>query len=156
MISLLKFPVNRSIFRFSNRAAAAASYSSTNQPSFEINVKDVKDESEAMKLIKKTVESNPLVLFMKGSTDRPLCGFSKRVTQVLLQSPINNPFATVDVLSNEEIRFAIKRFSDWPTVPQLYVKGKFVGGCDIVYEMFSNGNFTVLLKENGLYSEEEI
>lgn len=107
-----------------------------------------------MELIETTVKSNPLVLFMKGNADRPLCGFSNRVTQILQTSPLNNPFATVNVLANEEIRSAIKKFSDWPTVPQLYVKGKFVGGCDIVYEMYKNGSFNDLLKDNRLVNDD--
>lgn len=109
-----------------------------------------KTESEALDLINKTVEENPLVLFMKGTTDRPQCGFSRTVVQILQQFPDLTEFKTVNVLSNEEIRSAIKKYSNWPTIPQLYVKGNFVGGCDIVYEMYRNGT----LQE--LFEKEEI
>lgn len=131
------------------------SSTSSNCSSFEIDVKGIKDEEEAMNLIKKTIESNALVLFMKGNASRPMCGFSNRVTQILLNSSLLHPFATVNVLSNEEIRSSIKKFSEWPTVPQLYVKGKFVGGCDIVYEMYSNGSFNDLLNENELLCKDD-
>ena len=152
MISISKIPLNRSIF--SNFSVVLRRFNSSSS-SFDIDVKGIKDEIGATELIKRTVESNPIVLFMKGNANRPLCGFSNRVTQILLNSSLNHPFATVNVLANEEIRSAIKKFSDWPTVPQLYVKGKFIGGCDIVYEMYTNGTFTSLLKDNELTEEEQ-
>ena len=157
MISVSKFPVGRSIFHHLSvfRRATTFCYSTSINAGFEIDVKGVRDEKEAMELIKETVQSNPVVLFMKGSATRPLCGFSSRVTQILLNSPLNHPFATVNVLANEDIRSAIKKFSDWPTVPQLYVKGKFVGGCDIAHEMYINGSFISLLKDNQLCNDEK-
>lgn len=109
-----------------------------------------KSEAEAFQLIKKTVEENPLVLFMKGTTDRPQCGFSRTVIQILLQYPTLHRFTTVNVLSNEEIRAAIKKYSNWPTIPQLFVKGEFVGGCDIVYEMYRNGSLQELFEKEKL------
>jgi monothiol glutaredoxin len=109
-----------------------------------------KSESEALELIKKTVSENPLVVFMKGTADRPQCGFSRTVIQILQQYPNLPKFTTVNVLSNEEIRSAIKKYSSWPTIPQLFVKGEFVGGCDIVYEMYKNGSLQKLLEDEKL------
>jgi monothiol glutaredoxin len=87
--------------------------------------------------IKELVESNDVVLFMKGSPDFPQCGFSSRASQILKQCGAN--FASVDVLQNQEVREGIKQYSNWPTIPQLYIRGEFVGGSDIVMEMFENG-----------------
>ena len=84
--------------------------------------------------IKKTVEENKVVLYMKGSKDFPQCGFSATVVQILRNLNVN--FVDINVLTNPEIREGIKEFSDWPTIPQLYVDGEFIGGCDIVKEMF--------------------
>ena len=98
--------------------------------------------------IAKTVEENSVVLFMKGTPDQPRCGFSAVVVQIL--DHLEVPFAGVDVLADESLRQGIKAFSDWPTIPQLYVKGEFVGGCDIVREMAANGELQTLLKEKGV------
>ena len=87
--------------------------------------------------IKQTIENNDVVLFMKGSPDFPQCGFSGRTVQIL--QACGAQFASVDVLQDSEIRQGIKDFSSWPTIPQLYVNGEFVGGSDIVMEMFQNG-----------------
>ena len=109
-----------------------------------------KNEAEALEMIKRTVEDNSLVVFMKGTTDRPQCGFSRTVIQILQQYPNLHQFTTVNVLSNEEIRSAIKKYSNWPTIPQLFVKGELVGGCDIVYEMYRNGSLTELFEKEKL------
>jgi monothiol glutaredoxin len=98
--------------------------------------------------IKQDVTSNPVVLFMKGTPVFPQCGFSAAVVQIL--SHLGVKFKGIDVLTDPEIRQGIKEFSSWPTVPQLYVKGEFVGGCDIVREMFSSGELQALLKDNGI------
>ena len=87
--------------------------------------------------IKELVESNDVVLFMKGSPDFPQCGFSSRASQILKQCGTN--FASVDVLQNQEVREGIKQYSNWPTIPQLYIRGEFIGGSDIVMEMFESG-----------------
>ena len=89
--------------------------------------------SEINDLIKNTVTENKIVLFMKGSKDFPMCGFSAAVVSILQDYEIE--FKDVDVLRNEDLRQGIKEYSDWPTIPQLYVKGEFIGGCDIVKEM---------------------
>ena len=98
--------------------------------------------------IKQTVESDDVVLFMKGTPDFPQCGFSGRAIQVL--RACGAKFAAFDVLSDDGIRQGIKDFSNWPTIPQLYVKGEFVGGCDIIREMFQAGELSQLLEEKGI------
>src|ERR1700761_1950671 len=98
--------------------------------------------------IAKTVGEHPVVLFMKGVPDQPRCGFSATVVQILDHVGAN--FVGVDVLQSEPLREGIKSFSDWPTIPQLYVKGEFVGGCDIVREMFESGELKTLLEQQGL------
>ena len=98
--------------------------------------------------IGQTVAENPVVLFMKGTAEQPQCGFSALVVQILDHLGVD--YATVNVLSNEELRHGIKSYSDWPTIPQLYVKGEFVGGCDIVKEMFQAGELKPLLVDKGV------
>jgi monothiol glutaredoxin len=94
------------------------------------------------------VKTNDVVLFMKGTADMPMCGFSGRATQVLNQ--LNVSFKTVNVLDSDELRNGIKAYTNWPTIPQLYVKGEFVGGSDIMMEMFQSGELAALLKEKGI------
>jgi len=98
--------------------------------------------------IQEIVSSNDVVLFMKGNPEMPLCGFSSAVSQILKN--LNISFSSVNVLEDEEIRQGIKDFSDWPTIPQVYVKGEFVGGCDIIKEMYSSGELQDLLSQKGL------
>jgi monothiol glutaredoxin len=102
----------------------------------------------AFERIESDVKSNPVVLFMKGTPVFPQCGFSARVVQVL--SHIGVPFKGVNVLEDMEVREGIKAYANWPTIPQLYVNGEFVGGCDIVLEMFQAGELQSLLKEKGI------
>lgn len=94
------------------------------------------------------VESNDIVLFMKGSPLFPQCGFSSRAVAIL--NHLDVAFESVDVLQDPEIRNGIKEFSDWPTIPQLYVKGEFVGGSDIMMEMFEAGELHQLMADNGI------
>ncbi|OWY38459.1 monothiol glutaredoxin, Grx4 family [Xenophilus sp. AP218F] len=96
--------------------------------------------------IQQTVADNPVVLFMKGSAQFPQCGFSSRAVQILKACGLES-FLTVDVLRDADIRQGIKDFSNWPTIPQLYVKGEFIGGSDIMYEMYQNGELQALLKD---------
>ena len=91
------------------------------------------------------IDANPVMLFMKGNAMFPQCGFSARVVQIL--SHMQVPFQTVNVLEDAELREGIKVFSNWPTIPQLYVKGELVGGCDIVTEMFQSGELETLLPD---------
>ena len=103
---------------------------------------------EIKEKIKKLINDNDVCLFMKGTADSPQCAFSMTVSNVLKHLKVN--FNGVNVLDDENLRQGIKEFSDWPTIPQLYVKGEFVGGCDIVKEMFEKGELTSLLKEKKL------
>jgi monothiol glutaredoxin len=94
------------------------------------------------------VQGDPVVLFMKGTPVFPQCGFSAQVVQVL--SHLGVKFKAYDVLSDDQLRQGIKEFSSWPTIPQLYVKGEFVGGCDIVREMYQSGELGQLLEQRGI------
>ena len=94
--------------------------------------------------IKKMIDENDVCLFMKGVPESPQCGFSMTVSNILKYLKVN--FKGVNVLESQDLRQGIKDFSDWPTIPQLYVKGEFIGGCDIVKEMFENGELKSLLE----------
>jgi len=98
--------------------------------------------------IQSDIDTNPVMLYMKGNAMFPQCGFSARVVQIL--NHLSVPFETANVLEDASLREGIKAFSSWPTVPQLYVKGEFVGGCDIVTEMFHSGELQSLLTEKGI------
>ena len=102
----------------------------------------------ARDFIAKTVAENPVVVFMKGTPEQPRCGFSSVVVQIL--DHLGVPFVGVDVLQDEELRQGIKAYTDWPTIPQLYVKGEFVGGSDIIREMFQTGELKPYLAEQGV------
>ena len=105
-------------------------------------------ENAVIERIKGEIDSNQVMLFMKGSPVFPQCGFSAAVVQVL--NALGVKFGSVDVLMDPEVRQGIKEFSEWPTVPQLYVKGEFVGGCDIIREMFETGELSELLSTRGI------
>ena len=94
--------------------------------------------------IKNLLNENNICLFMKGTPDAPQCGFSMAVSNMLKHLNVN--FKGINVLENEELRQGIKKYNDWPTIPQLYIKGEFVGGCDIVKEMFEKGELKNLLE----------
>ena len=98
--------------------------------------------------IKDAVSSNDVMLFMKGSPSFPQCGFSAAVVQIL--DYLGVEYSSADVLKNEDLRQGIKSYSDWPTIPQLYVKGEFVGGCDIIREMFQSGELQQHLATKGI------
>ncbi len=98
--------------------------------------------------IQNDVGSNKVMLFMKGNAMFPQCGFSARVVQILTHMGV--PFQTVNVLEDASLREGIKQFSNWPTIPQLYVDGEFVGGCDIITEMYQSGELETLMKEKGV------
>jgi len=106
--------------------------------------------SEINKKIKDIVVANDIVLFMKGTPDAPQCGFSMAVSNILKHLKVK--FEGVNVLSSDELRQGIKDYTDWPTIPQLYVKGEFVGGCDIVKEMFEKGELKKLFEDKSLLS----
>jgi monothiol glutaredoxin len=101
--------------------------------------------------IQSDISENPVFLYMKGNAMFPQCGFSARVVQILTHMGV--PFQTANVLEDPELREGVKQFSNWPTIPQLYVKGEFVGGCDIVTEMFQSGELATYLTEKGVAHE---
>lgn len=103
--------------------------------------------------IRETIQTNDVVLFMKGTKSMPQCGFSSRVAGVLTYMGIE--YQDVNVLADAEIRQGIKDFSDWPTIPQLYVKGEFVGGCDIITEMTLSGELDALFTANGIAFDKD-
>ena len=99
-------------------------------------------------LIKNEIENNEVCLFMKGTPDAPQCGFSMATSNILKVLEVN--FKGINVLENQDLREGIKVFSDWPTIPQLYVKNEFVGGCDIIREMHENGELTSFFEEKNI------
>ena len=113
---------------------------------------DASTENPALKWIADTVQEHPVVLFMKGVPEQPQCGFSATVVSILNQVDVD--YVAVNVLQNDALRQGIKEFSDWPTIPQLYVKGEFVGGCDILREMYENGELKTFLGEQGVLAEQ--
>lgn len=105
-------------------------------------------ENVVFERIKKDIDANDVVLFMKGNAVFPQCGFSSLVVQVLSQLGVS--FKDINVLEDDDIRQGIKDFTNWPTIPQLYVKGEFVGGCDIIREMYESGELQELLSTKGV------
>lgn len=103
---------------------------------------------EVKELIEKEINSNQICLFMKGTPDAPQCGFSMAVANIL--KILNVKFKGINVLENQNLREGIKAFSEWPTIPQLYINKEFIGGCDIVKEMYENGELKDVLKKNSL------
>jgi len=110
-------------------------------------VSDIAEADAIHGFIAKTIADNGVVLFMKGVPDQPQCGFSAIVVQIMDHLGVD--FVGVDVLQSDELRQGIKAFSDWPTIPQLYVNGEFVGGCDIIRQMFEAGELKTFLVEQG-------
>lgn len=111
--------------------------------------------SDIRQRIDELVKSNDILLFMKGTASFPMCGFSGRAVQVLKACGVDTKaIATVNVLDDDEIRQGIKDYSQWPTIPQLYVKGEFVGGSDIMREMYDSGELQQMLKDAGLVGED--
>ena len=105
-------------------------------------------EEQTNELIKNEINNNEVCLFMKGTPDAPQCGFSMAVSNILKILEVN--FKGVDVLENQELRQGIKEYSDWPTIPQLYIKNEFVGGCDIIKEMYESGELTKLFESKNI------
>jgi len=103
---------------------------------------------EIKKIINNDIENNDVCLFMKGTPDAPQCGFSMAVSNILKILKVN--FKGINVLENQELRQGIKEYSDWPTIPQLYIKKEFVGGCDIVKEMYENGELKKILQDKNI------
>ena len=109
-------------------------------------------EQKTKDLITNEINNNEICLFMKGTPDAPQCGFSMAISNMLKILEVN--FKGINVLENEELRQGIKEFSDWPTIPQLYIKKEFVGGCDIVKEIYENGELKKMLKDKNLSHKE--
>ena len=105
-------------------------------------------DDQTKNLIQNHIDNNDVCLFMKGTPDAPQCGFSMAVTNMLKILEVN--FQSVNVLENQNLREGIKTFSDWPTIPQLYVKKEFIGGCDIVKEMYENGELKKVFDDKGI------
>ena len=108
----------------------------------------IKDQAALNARIQKQISENPVILYMKGDKTFPQCGFSARVVEIL--NKVGVPYVTHDVLSDPELRFGMKHFSNWPTFPQLFVKGELLGGCDIVSGMFESGELQSTLKAKGV------
>tara|TARA_Y100001949_G_scaffold121598_1_gene103414 strand:+ start:61 stop:393 length:333 start_codon:yes stop_codon:yes gene_type:complete len=109
-------------------------------------------DQQTKDLINKEIENNDVCLFMKGTPDAPQCGFSMAVSNILKILEVN--FNGVNVLENQQLREGIKEYSEWPTIPQLYIKKEFIGGCDIVKEMYENGELKTVLKEKNIDSKK--
>ncbi len=109
--------------------------------------------SDTKTIIEKTIKSHAVVLYMKGTKSMPQCGFSSRVAGVLNYMEVD--YQDINVLADENIRQGIKDYSDWPTIPQLYVKGEFVGGCDIITEMTLSGELDTMFEENGINYDKD-
>tara|TARA_Y100000992_G_scaffold145865_1_gene97019 strand:- start:447 stop:779 length:333 start_codon:yes stop_codon:yes gene_type:complete len=105
-------------------------------------------DDQTKNLIKKNIEDNEVCLFMKGTPDAPQCGFSMAVTNIFKILEVN--FKGINVLENQSLREGIKTFSDWPTIPQLYLKKEFIGGCDIIKEMYESGELKKILDSKGI------
>jgi len=105
-------------------------------------------EQQTKDLINNEITNNDVCLFMKGTPDAPQCGFSMAVSNMLRILEVN--FKGINVLENQVLRDGVKEFSDWPTIPQLYIKNEFVGGCDIVKEMYENGELKKILEDKGI------
>ncbi len=108
---------------------------------------------EIMDTLRDQIENNPIILYMKGSPNQPQCGFSARTSQALMAC--GERFAYVDVLSNPDIRTHLPTYANWPTFPQLWIDGELVGGCDIVMEMYENGELQTMIKESAAGRETE-
>ena len=109
-------------------------------------------DQQTKDLINKEIENNDVCLFMKGTPDAPQCGFSMAVSNILKILEVN--FKGVNVLENQQIREGIKEYSEWPTIPQLYIKKEFLGGCDIVKEMYENGELKKILEDKNIVNKK--
>ncbi|KAI3390004.1 hypothetical protein SNEBB_007593 [Seison nebaliae] len=121
---------------------------------FHLLRQQIRFQSSVTNQIKKTINENKIVLFMKGTPESPQCGFSRGALQILQMNDVKE-FSAINVLETEELRSEIKKFSNWPTIPQLYVDGEFVGGFDIALEMHKNGELKELLAKTLSKPEKE-
>jgi monothiol glutaredoxin len=105
-------------------------------------------DQKTKELIESEIKNNEVCLFMKGTPDAPQCGFSMAISNMLKILEVN--YKSINVLETQSLREGIKEFSDWPTIPQVYIKGEFIGGCDIVKEMYENGELKKILEDKGI------
>jgi monothiol glutaredoxin len=148
----LRLSLNRTIFKVGKRPAGAERRRSR---ASQATAKATTSKRSAMgieQFIDNEVKANDVVLFMKGTPQLPMCGFSGQVVQILDYLGVS--YKGLNVLDSDDLRNGIKSYSNWPTIPQLYVKGEFVGGCDIIREMFQAGELQTLMKEKGLPVKE--
>ena len=113
---------------------------------------NLNDKAQVFTYIEKVVRDNDIVLFMKGTQDFPSCGYSSLVVRVLQKLGVN--FTDIDVLSDEAVRHGIKEYTNWPTIPQLYIKGEFIGGADIIHQLYQSGELVRVLQTKGLSKGE--
>lgn len=151
---MLKTILRPSLFRFpKNQGRSAVRYfSDDSHDDFKPKKKEVADDmKEVLELIDKQVKENPVLLFMKGTPSKPQCGFSLQVVRIL--NAVGADFSSINVLEYPAIREGVKQYSEWPTLPQLYINGEFVGGCDIITTMYKDGELESTLKEKKLIKE---
>ena len=134
-----------------SRVRLCVSHSQTLRQPFAISRRTISDALRAS--LEKSIQSNDVLVFMKGTKEAPQCGFSRAVMQILSIQGLDK-FATVNVLADEQVRMAIKEYTSWPTIPQVFIKGEFVGGCDIMINMHQSGELEKLLTEKGLLQKE--
>lgn len=140
----------RTVARLNRPVLRARFFSADSHDDFKPKAKKAVPEGmdEVLKLIEKQVKENDVMLYMKGTPSQPQCGFSGQAVRIL--NAVGVDFSSVNVLQYQAIREGIKAYSQWPTIPQLYVKGEFIGGCDIMTDMFSKGELEKLLREKKL------
>jgi monothiol glutaredoxin len=143
----------RTPLKWQGRTSAARYFSDDSHDDFKPKKKEVQDEDmkEVLELIDKQVKDNPLLLFMKGTPSKPQCGFSLQVVRIL--NAVGADFSSINVLEYPAIREGVKKYSEWPTIPQLYVNGEFIGGCDIITNMYKEGELESMLKDKKLIKE---
>jgi monothiol glutaredoxin len=144
-LNILSRSVTRTALLSSKRLGPVSFFSNNDSHSdFAPQRKTVADDDEALKMIHEHVQTNRIMLYMKGNPSMPMCGFSATVVKILKEQGVD--FSSVNVLDYPSIREGVKKYSEWPTIPQLYVDGEFIGGCDIVTEMHKTGELADLLK----------
>lgn len=144
-LNLLSRAAARSARISTARVGPVSFFSDDSHSDFAPKRKVVADDDEAQKMIHEHVNNNRIMLYMKGNPSMPMCGFSATVVKVLQEQGVD--FSSVNVLDYPAIREGVKKYSDWPTIPQLYVNGEFIGGCDIITGMHESGELTEVLQE---------
>jgi len=151
-LTLRRFSLNSKFINTTNKLFSTNSTEDIHDD-FRPKVKQEINDQNVMKIIDDWVKQNDVVIFMKGTRDMPRCGFSNYVVQILNFYKIKN-IKVINILENQTVRESVKQYSNWPTYPQLYVKGNLVGGCDIIKEMHENGTFKDMADREGISSSE--